>query len=119
MNTAPRTHAQPETLEQTLPSLATIAGGAVAEAFEIELQKVLHNITDPNTDPHAKREINLKVVLVPIGEEREEIRVGIQCSSKCQSHKAIDTLFWITPVGGAIGCTEIKRRQTTLADYSD
>jgi phosphate-selective porin len=105
-------------LEQTMPSLATIADGAVSEAFEIELQKVLINIADPNTDPNAKREINIKVVLAPIGEEREEVRVGIQCSTKTVSHKPIDTLFWMRPVGGIVGCTEIKRRQTTLADYN-
>lgn len=105
-------------LEQSMPSLATIADGAVSEAFEIELQKVLLNIADPNTDPSAKREINIKVVLAPIGEEREEVRVGIQCSTKTVSHKPIDTLFWITPMGGIVGCTEMKRRQTTLADYS-
>jgi hypothetical protein len=105
-------------LEQTMPSLATIADGAVDEAFQIELQKVLLNIADPNTDPSAKREINLKIVFAPIGEEREEVRVGIQCSTKTTSHKPIESLFWVTPMGGIVGCTEIRRKQTTLADYN-
>jgi phosphate-selective porin len=105
-------------LDQTMPSLATIADGAVEEAFQIALQEVLLNVADPNTDPNAKREINIKVVFAPIGEEREEVRIGIQCTTKTVSHKPIDSLFWIRPMGGMIGCSEIKRRQATLADYN-
>jgi hypothetical protein len=114
-NMEPRTRVTP--IEQEIPSLASIADGAVCEAFEFELQKILNNINDPSTDPNSKREINIKIVFAPVGEEREEVRVAVQCSSKTVSHKPIETLFWLTPMGQQIGCTEVKRRQTTLADY--
>lgn len=106
-----------EILPRVLPDLATIADGAVCEAFGLELEKVLENIADPNTDPHAKREINIKVVLVPIGEEREEVRIGIQCSSKTVNHKPIETLFWLTATPDSIECRELRKKQTTLQDY--
>ncbi|WDL98153.1 replication terminator protein [Alicyclobacillus sp. ALC3] len=42
-------------------NLAELAGGAVSERFEIELQKVLDNIMDPNTDPTKARAITLQL----------------------------------------------------------
>jgi len=36
-------------------NLATLAGGAAQERFNYELQKVLENISDANTEPKTKR----------------------------------------------------------------
>jgi hypothetical protein len=48
---------------EQIVDLNTFADGAVAERFNLELQKVLENFADLNTDPTAKRKINLVVTL--------------------------------------------------------
>lgn len=40
-------------------NLQELAGGSVAERIDIELQKVLENIADPNTDPKKARKLQV------------------------------------------------------------
>lgn len=40
-------------------NLQELAGGAVAEKIDMELQKVLENIADPNTDPRKSRKLQV------------------------------------------------------------
>lgn len=108
---------QEQLVRERMFSLDTIADGAVLEAFEIELQKVLANITDPNTDALQAREITIKVILKPTGEDRDEVRIGIQCSSKLSNHTPIEATAWLQQVGSNVIATEIRRRQPTLRDY--
>jgi hypothetical protein len=42
-------------------NLTEFADGAVAERVNIELQKVLENLTDPNTDPKKVRTITVEI----------------------------------------------------------
>lgn len=44
-------------------NLSEFAGGAVDERFNIELQEVLENMQDLNTDPLKPRTITLKITL--------------------------------------------------------
>jgi hypothetical protein len=46
-------------------NILTMCGGAVIERLQTEIDKVLANITDPNTDPKKKRSINLKIDFKP------------------------------------------------------
>ena len=59
-------------------NLENLGRGAVTEIFERQLQKVLKDIDDPNTDPRAKREINIKVVFIPTGHKGI---IGIQVAA--------------------------------------
>lgn len=43
--------------------LSDFAGGAVDERFNIELEEVLKNINDLNTDPSKKRKITITVTM--------------------------------------------------------
>lgn len=43
--------------------LSEFAGGAVDERFNLELQEVLKNINDLNTDPTKKRKITITVTM--------------------------------------------------------
>lgn len=43
--------------------LNTFANGALAERANEELQKILENIADPNTDAKKKRKLNLTITL--------------------------------------------------------
>ena len=62
-------------------SLATICDGTAVERFDYELQKVLENINDLNTDAEATREITLKVKIKP-DENREMLKTEMSISSK-------------------------------------
>ena len=48
-------------LEMEVPELniGNVCGGAVPERFDLEMQEVLKNIKDPNTDPEAVRSLTL------------------------------------------------------------
>jgi hypothetical protein len=46
-------------------TLAEIGRGAAVEKFDIELQKVLDNIQDVNTDPKKARTVTLKFTIKP------------------------------------------------------
>ena len=63
-----------------LISLSDFANGAVEERFGQELQRVLENIADPNTDPGKARK--LQVTLTIKGDENRDIAsVEIQAKS--------------------------------------
>ena len=47
--------------------LVTMSGGDIVERFNAELEKLVQNIDDPDTDPGAKREINLKMTFLSGG----------------------------------------------------
>jgi len=52
-------------------NLQDLSNGAVAERIDIELQKVLENIADPNTDPKKPRK--LQVVLTFKADDNRDI----------------------------------------------
>lgn len=62
-------------------SLINIKDGAAVEMFDIALQKVIENIHDINTTT-AAREINLKVIIKPMDENRSVIVYSISCPTK-------------------------------------
>lgn len=62
-------------------SIGTLCCGGAIEALEHELQTVLDNIMDPNTDPKKVREVKLIVKIKP-NEHRNMADVTVQASSK-------------------------------------
>ena len=62
-------------------NFATINDGALIEAFEIELAKVLANIADLNTPATATRSLTLQLVLKPHA-DRVVIVSEVSCNSK-------------------------------------
>ena len=61
--------------------LEAICEGAVPELFDQELQKVLRNIADVNTEATKARRITLTVILVP-DEDRTVGKVYVEAASK-------------------------------------
>lgn len=43
-------------------NISSIASGALVEQVDCEIQKVLQNIADPNTDPERKRKIVISLI---------------------------------------------------------
>ena len=60
-------------------NIGNICDGALVEAFEVELAKVIKNIMDPNTEAKAKRSITMTVDFHPKRRPRtDQRRVGGQ-----------------------------------------
>lgn len=68
----------------------SFADGAVAERFNLELQKVLENIADPNTDPKKVRKVAV-TVSVKADEKRDIASVSIQAKTTLAPAKDIET----------------------------
>jgi uncharacterized protein YpiB (UPF0302 family) len=62
-------------------TLSNIAGGAVDIHFDRELQKVVNNIKDAETEANKKREITIKLVFEP-DSSRDVSTITIESSSK-------------------------------------
>jgi hypothetical protein len=62
-------------------NIGNINEGAMIEGFEIELRKVLANITDLNTPATATRAVNLQLLLKPHS-DRVVIETEFKCTSK-------------------------------------
>lgn len=75
-------------------TLRNLASGAVEELFDEELQNVLRNIADPNTDPETAREITIKVRIKP-DEERQLGGVTVGVTSKLAAFKRVKTVIFM------------------------
>jgi hypothetical protein len=96
-------------------TLATIGDGAAGELFQAELDRILKNIADPNTDPKAKREITLKVTVAP-DESREMAAVLIKCTSKLAGLKGHQTAVFFGRSAGQLVAVESNPKQKGLFD---
>lgn len=72
--------------------LSNLAGGAIAERFNVELSKVLENIADPNTDPKKARSLTVKLTF-KADEERDIANVSIETKTALASAKTLETKF--------------------------
>lgn len=71
-------------------NISTLAGGAVIEAFDHELKKVLENMLDPNTDPEKVRKITVTVSFKP-NKKRSSAVVTVQAKSNILPAAAVET----------------------------
>lgn len=92
---APRTESE---IEPDLITLNNLAGGALPELFAQELQRVLTNILDPNTEAEAKRSIRIDITFEP-NPERTSCSHYVEVSSK------------VAPFNGAAGFMFVGRRR--------
>lgn len=68
----------------------TFAAGAMAEKINVELQKVMENIHDPNTDPKKVRKVTLTLSL-KADDNRDIISVDINTKASLAPSKGIAT----------------------------
>jgi hypothetical protein len=62
-------------------NIGNICDGALVEAFEVELAKVIKNIMDPNTEAKAKRSITMTVDFHP-KDDRVQINVESEVKTR-------------------------------------
>jgi len=96
-------------------TLLNLGGGAAAEKFEREMERVLLNIMDPNTPPDKEREIVLKVKMKP-NEARNQIAINITCDSKVAGNWAFKTAALIGRDRGRAVAQELVHMQQPLFD---
>ena len=72
--------------------LQEVAGGALQEKLNKELQKVFNNMMDPNTPWKNKRQIMIKMTLEQ-NEDRDDCKAEIQVETKLAPVKSIETRF--------------------------
>lgn len=96
-------------------TLATIGGGAAEELFQAELDNVLNNILDPNTDPEAVRSITVKITFDP-SNDREKCGVEVQASSKLAPNKCAKTVVHLGRKHGLAVAYEFNPKQAKLFD---
>lgn len=75
---------------ENLINLATIAKGALTEQFDVEMQKVLENITDPNTAAVKERTISITLKLKP-NQSRNGASIAIATKSNLAPVNAVFT----------------------------
>ena len=89
-------------------SAGSIAGGAVVEALDYEIQRALDNIIDPNTPAKGARTVTLQIKFVP-EPDRCEAKVTFIAKSNLQPAEAVDTRVFIhDQKGHAIASEYIK-----------
>lgn len=102
--------------------LSDFAGGAVAERFNHELQKVLENIADPNTDPKKTRSVTL-TVSIKADEHRDVANVSINTKSTIVAPKPLETkLLMDHDTHGKVVASELKsgvKGQTYINENSE
>lgn len=74
-------------------SLAELGNGAAVELFGAELERVLKNIADPNTEAEAKRQIVVKVTMKP-NEDRDVVTTLIDVRAKLAPAKPHGTVLF-------------------------
>lgn len=108
---ADRDGATPQTYPPIM--LSGIAGGALEERWQLELERVLQNIADPNTDAKKARVITLKVTIKPT-EERNVGDVTIEASSKVSAQKSVATLIYMGRTAKGVQAVEHSPLQLTF-----
>lgn len=89
--------------------LSKIDDGAVQEKFAHEMEKVLENILDRNTDPTKKRSVTITVDIIP-NKDRDMLILASQCKSKLVPREETETkvLFGRNLDTGKLEAAELK-----------
>lgn len=77
-----------------ISSLDKLMSGAVSERFNDELQKVLENVLDPNTDSRKKRKVTLNVTITP-NEKRDIADFSVEAKATLAPPIPVSTAVYI------------------------
>lgn len=74
-------------------SILEMAQGAIMEACDAEVTKVMENILDVNTAPTKKREVNIKLIFEPSA-DRSQVNISAQSVAKLCPNNAVQTALY-------------------------
>lgn len=98
-------------------TLDTIGSGALGELFQVELNRVLANIADPNTVAMTKRSIEIKVTF-KTRSDREVADVELTCASKLAPVAKVSTQVFMGRQNGKFVAVENDPRQGNFFDQA-
>ena len=87
-------------------SILEMARGAIMEQVDREVERVVNNILDPNTDPKKKRSLTLTFEFAPSA-DRTQVGLKAVAKSKLEPNNAIQTALSIGTMGGQVVAMEM------------
>ncbi len=99
-------------------ALSNLCNGAIAEVFQAELDKVLDNIADVNTEAEKTRKIVLTLEFKP-GANRQGMSVGFGCRSMIQPIRKVTGEAFLVKEGTAIVAYPQNPLQMTLQEMAE
>lgn len=75
-------------------SMETLAGGGAIEMFDRELDRLLRNVADPNTDPEFVRGVSIEMLIKP-APDRESGVVQVRVKAKLAPPKPLKSQVFI------------------------
>jgi len=93
-------------MEEKIIDLNKFADGALLQKTTRELQKVIENIHDPNTNPTKARTVTITIALTA-DEEREYIDAEIGVTSKLVGHKSAKAKMIMGKQDGKVTAREL------------
>ncbi|MRX54813.1 replication terminator protein [Bacillus idriensis] len=109
-------------MPQKIIDLNSFAEGAMAERFDVELQKILENIADPNTDAKKVRKLTLTISL-KADDKRDLVLTNVIAKSTLAPAKEIEAKLLMDLDGrGKVTGAELKsgvRGQTYITEEGD
>lgn len=76
-------------------NIANIARGALLERADVEIDKVLQNIVDKNTDFKKSRKVTLELEFKATDETREAVAVALKAKSSVQPYNPVITQIFV------------------------
>lgn len=96
-------------MARQIRQLDELMDGALTERFNREMERVLSNVFDPNTDAKAKRQIQIVIDIAP-NERRDAADFKVDVKSKIAPPVAIaQTVFLHMDDAGNVTATEITK----------
>ena len=97
-------------MARQIRQLDELMDGALTERFNMEMEKVLKNVFDPNTDPEVKRQIIITIEIKP-NERRDAAGFKVDVKSKIAPPIAMSqTCFLFQDDDGNVVATEITKQ---------
>ena len=97
-------------------NIANIAMGALLERADIEIDNVLRNILDKNTDYKKKRKVTLEITFAAMDESREKVAVELKAKSSVSPYNPVITQVFVGKDSeGQIKAEEFIRNKDVIA----
>lgn len=94
--------------------LTTIADGAAAERVNLEFQKLIENIADPNTDAKKVRKLQINISFTA-DEARDIASVSVQAKSTLAPAKSVETKIMLDrDMRGQVVAAELRQMALDL-----
>ncbi len=96
-------------------NIANIARGSLLERADIEIDTVLRNIMDKNTDYKKARKVTLELEFKAMDETRENVAVSLKAKSSVQPYNPVITQIFVGQDGaGQVVAEEYIRNKDVM-----